>query len=111
MEYREDDPRPTPGRGPGRPGHWYEVRLYGGERFFGRFREADNLDAPKVDHELIFDLDGDGGVRTGTRRVRYGDLSAAVPMRRDLRQRATQKHRERVRRKKYGTDADEYDLD
>ena len=27
MQYRDDDPRPKPGRGPGRPGHWYEVRM------------------------------------------------------------------------------------
>lgn len=63
------------GRGPGSLGRWYEVRLFNGEVFRGRYMEVDFTELDRIQHVLSFDLeDGD------ERNVLYGDLEAAIPL-------------------------------
>lgn len=64
-----------PGRGPGRIGAWYEVILFTGEVFRGRFKAVDTHQRAKVDHLLGFATE-DGEFRD----IRYGDLRGALPL-------------------------------
>lgn len=70
----DDQSRADPGRGPGRLGHWYHVRMFGAcaPPWLGRYIGFTTAGLPKVDHLLHF------VTREGERRtIRYGALAAA----------------------------------
>lgn len=60
------------GRGPGRLGAWYEVKLTSGEAFTGRYMAVDFTDTDRADHILEFDC-GDS-----VEHVRYAHLYSAI---------------------------------
>lgn len=70
------DSRSARGRGPGRLGAWYEVRLFDPAKTFrGRFSEVDFTDKDRTKHVLEFEREVGPPVV-----VYYGELEAAIPL-------------------------------
>lgn len=76
--------RSAPGRGPAKFLRWYEVHLFDGTVFRGRYLEVDFTAKDRAEHILWFATD-DGGPEIV--EVKYGDLEAAIPLNPTIRKR------------------------